>query len=532
MIEKIAGRITSLSGWRRALVAFLSGAFASLAQAPYDFLLAGFISFPVLIWLIDGVRISPDAGAIRRLFPAALVGWWFGFGYFVCGLWWIGTALLVDAEQFAWAVPLAVLGLPAFLSIFYAFATLIARGLWSGGIGRIFALSFGFALAEWLRSFLLTGFPWNAIGYAAMPTPLLMQSVAVVGLFGMSALAVVVFASPALLAGGRFARCGLALAAMIAVAHVGFGAWILSRAPAAGEQKGGLTIRIVQPSIAQALKWDDGERRSIFDKLIELTARPSVEDKPRPDVIVWPETAVPYLLSSTPQALARIGETLQPGQLLLTGAVREQMSADGSAPRYYNSILSINDEGRIIGAADKVHLVPFGEYLPFESFLRGLGLQEVVEMPGGFTAAPSRHPVAVMNNIHFLPLICYEAIFPDELGFSGPKVDAILNVTNDAWYGDTPGPYQHFRQAQLRAVEQGLPLIRAANNGISAVTDAYGRITNHLSLNEIGVIDADLSPARAPFWGKAPGLIQTVIALLTLLAASVAFRLSFHRRFD
>ncbi|MDH7784297.1 apolipoprotein N-acyltransferase [Ochrobactrum sp. 19YEA23] len=539
MIERLAGRIILSSGWRRALAAFLSGAFATLTQPPFDLFIAGFVSFPILVWLIDGALARADAGPIRRVLPAAMVGWWFGFGYFVSGLWWIGTALLVDADQFAWALPLAVLGLPAFLAIFYAFATMVARIFWSDGLGRIFALAFGFALAEWLRTFLLTGFPWNAIGYAAMPVPVLMQSVAVVGLVGMSALAVFIFASPALLIGGRLAKSGIVLAILLAASHVGFGVWTLSHAPAVGDEKGAVNIRIVQPSIAQSLKWDNAERRSIFDKLIALTAEAPADGKPKPDVVIWPETAVPYILTSTPEALAQIGTTLQDGQVLLTGAVREEKAAGNGEPRYYNSIYTINDRGEITDAADKVHLVPFGEYLPFESFLRGLGLQEVVEMPGGFTAGSSRRLLNVKPGQTFLPLVCYEAIFPDELGFSGSQAgtpnaivpNAIVNVTNDAWYGDTPGPYQHFRQAQVRAVEQGLPLIRAANNGLSAVTDSYGRITEGLALDVVGVVDASLPSARAPFWGTAPGSKQTISILLTLLFVNAAFRVSFRRRF-
>ncbi|MBB4093714.1 apolipoprotein N-acyltransferase [Brucella pecoris] len=531
MIERLAGRIILSSGWRRALAAFLSGAFATLTQPPFDVFVAGFISFPILVWLIDGAIAKANAGPVRRLLPAAMVGWWFGFGYFISGLWWIGTALLVDADQFAWALPLAVLGLPAFLALFYAFATMVARIFWSDGLGRIFALAFGFALAEWLRLFLFTGFPWNAIGYAVMPTPLLMQSVAVLGLIGMSALAVFVFAAPALLIGGRFAKTGIAFALLLIAGHVGFGAWTLSQAPAIDAEKGTLAIRIVQPSIAQTMKWDNAERRSIFDTLVSLTGEAPAQGKPKPDVIIWPETAVPYILTSTPEALSRIGEVLQDGQVLLAGAVREEKATGGGEPRYYNSIYTIDDRGVIVDAADKVHLVPFGEYLPYESFLRRLGLQEVVEMPGGFTAGASRRALNVKDGQTFLPLICYEAIFPDELGYTGPKASAILNVTNDAWYGDTPGPYQHFRQAQVRAVEQGLPLIRAANNGLSAVVDAYGRITDGLAHDAVGVIDAYLPSSRAPFWGTPQGARQSLVALLTLLVVSMAFRLPFGRRF-
>ncbi len=531
MIERLAGRIIVSSGWRRVLAAFLSGAFATLTQPPFDVFVAGFVSFPILVWLIDGAIARTDAGPVRRLLPAAAIGWWFGLGYFVSGLWWIGAALLVDADQFAWALPLAVLGLPAFLAFFYAFAAMVARIFWSDGLGRVFALSFGFGLAEWLRLFLFTGFPWNAIGYAAMPTPLLMQSVSVIGLVGMNAFAVFVFSAPALLTGGRLAKSGIAFAALLIAAHVGFGAWTLSRAPTIAGEKSPLAVRIVQPSIPQTMKWDNAERRAIFDKLLALTEETPADGKPRPDVIVWPETAVPYILTSTPEALARIGDVLQEGQVLLTGAVREETGTDAGEPRYYNTIYTIDNRGKIVGAADKVHLVPFGEYLPFEHFLRRLGLQEVVEMPGGFTAGKARHALDVKDGQSFLPLICYEAIFPDELGYEGRKASAIINVTNDAWYGDTPGPYQHFRQAQIRAVEQGLPLIRAANNGVSGIVDAYGRITGGLALDAVGVVDSYLPSVHAPFWGSPPGWVQTVSTLLTLLAASVGLMPYSRRRF-
>ena len=530
MIERLAGKISSLSGWRRGLTAFLSGAVATLTQPPFDIFIAGFLAFPLLVWLIDGAIPHRDKGPIKRFLPAGIIGWWFGFGYFVSGLWWIGTALLVDAEQFAWAIPLAVLGLPAFLAIFYGAGAMIARLFWSQGIGRIFAIAFAFGFVEWLRTFVFTGFPWNALGYAAMPVPMMMQSVEVIGLVGMSALAALVFSAPALLSGGHLAKSGLALAGLLLAAHIGFGAWTLSRAPALDTDRTTLSLRIVQPSISQSMKWDDNERRAIFDKFIAMTKQTPAEGKPKPDVVIWPETAVPYILSLTPEALKSIADVIDDDQVLLTGAVREER-VPRRDPRYYNSILTINGDGRIIDYTDKVHLVPFGEYLPFEKTLRSWGLQEIVEMPGGFTAAKARHAINVMEGQTFLPLICYEAIFPDELSYTGRKATAIVNVTNDAWYGDTPGPYQHFRQAQVRSIEQGLPLVRAANNGISAVVDSYGRIIEQLPLDAVGVIDAYLPEERVPFWGTAPGGKQTLALLLTLLAICVWFRLSFRRRF-
>src|SRR5690606_267993 len=264
---------------------------------------------------------------------------------------------------------------------------------------------------------------------------------------------------------------------------------------------------------------------------IAMSVEPPAEGKPFPDVIVWPETAVPYILSSTPEALERISAALTDYQVLLTGAVREE-PVPNRPSRYYTSILAINGQGEIVDHSDKVHLVPFGEYLPFERLLRSLGLQEVVEMPGGFTAAKSRHAINVMEGQTFLPLVCYEAIFPDELSYTGRQPTAIVNVTNDAWYGNTPGPYQHFRQAQIRSIEQGLPQVRAGNNGVSAIIDSYGRITAQLPFNAVSVIDAYLPPAHVPFWGAPPGLKQTYTVLLTLLILCVWLRLSSRRPFD
>ena len=216
-MERLAGRVILLWGWRRALAAFLAGAFAALAQPPFDFLAACFVSFPVLVWLIDGAAHQPGEGLARRALRPFLIGWWFGFGYFLAGLWWTGAALLVEAELFAWALPFAVLGLPALLAAFYGLAVLLARLAWSDGAARIAALAAGFAAAEWLRGVVLTGFPWNAIGQAAMPVPLMMQSVGVVSMVGINALAVFVFSAPALFAArrGRASVLAVALAAVV-----------------------------------------------------------------------------------------------------------------------------------------------------------------------------------------------------------------------------------------------------------------------------------------------------------------------------
>ncbi|NKB78440.1 apolipoprotein N-acyltransferase [Ochrobactrum daejeonense] len=278
------------------------------------------------------------------------------------------------------------------------------------------------------------------------------------------------------------------------------------------------------------MKWDNAERRAIFDKLVALSeTAPTGETEARRDRVAGNGGSLHSDLNARGNVAHWRGLAKRAGAAHRSGS-GGTVGGRGE-PRYYNSIFTIDERGEIVDTADKVHLVPFGEYLPYEHLLRGLGLQEVVEMPGGFTAGASRRALKVKDGRTFLPLICYEAIFPDELGYTGEKAGAIINVTNDGWYGDTPGPYQHFRQAQVRAVEQGLPLIRAANNGLSGVIDAYGRITAGLALDDVGVIDASLPSPRAPFWGIPPGRWQTVAVLLTLLVMSMAFRLSNGRRF-
>lgn len=521
-MEHLAGRIVSLSGWRRALVAFLAGAVAVLTQAPYDVFAAGFLAFPVLVWLLDGATADDGAGFLRRLKPAFAVGWWFGFGYFLVGLWWIGGAVLVEADSFAWALPFAVVGIPLILSFFYAFAAVLGRLLWSGGIGRIAALAFAFGLTEWLRGFLFTGFPWNPIGLAGMPFPLLMQSVVLTGVFGMSALAVFVFAMPALLISPRHRNIGLAAALILVAAHVGYGAWRIN-APEP-EATSTVQVRIVQPNVDLSVKWDGSVRDEIFAGLLKATTAAPVDGASRPDLIVWPETSVPFLFSDRPDALSALGDALQDGQLLYAGAVRMQGGSATEEGLYYNSVVAINDRGEIVDAVDKVHLVPFGEYIPFADWMSRIGLNQLVAGPMTFSAGDSRHALAVKDGVTAAPFICYEIIFPELVDAGARDSNLIVNVTNDAWFGDTPGPYQHFRQAQIRAVETGLPVLRSANTGISGVIDAKGRIVDALALNVLGTVDVAV-PVRQSTVRVNPH-VNAVLIILAFAVIAIGMRVS------
>jgi apolipoprotein N-acyltransferase len=356
-----------------------------------------------------------------------------------------------------------------------------------------------------------------------------MQSVSVVGLHGLTLGAVIVFSAPVLLVLGGRGRLALGLALVLAAAHVGYGAWRLQTAETRFVDN--VRLRVVQPNIPQTEKWDEAEADRIFDRLIRLTemrgetpeagegtpaeAAAAVEglsgesegapaagiaaalpETPSRTLVIWPESAFPFLLTDRPDAIARLADVLQPGETLIAGAARVEYVPAGR-PLVYNSVYVIDDNGEIRDARDKVHLVPFGEYLPFQAFLESLGFRQLAKLPGGFSAGPERRLVPLEGLPSFLPLICYEIIFQDEIKATD-GAGFIVNVTNDAWYGATPGPYQHLRQAEISAVAFGLPLVRSANTGISVVSDGYGRVVEGLALGSAGVVASGLPQALPP----------------------------------
>ncbi len=517
MLDRIAGEIILLWGFKRNMLALFAGALLTLALPPFNFFAVGFVSFPVLLWLIEGAVPGPNARGALRLYPAAVIGWFFGFGYFVAGLWWLGNAVIAESWEFAWALPLAIFGLPAGLAFFFACSAMLARSVWGRGIVAAAALALGFGIGEWLRSVLFTGFPWNSLGLTIMPSPVLMQSTSVFGITGMNALAVLAFALPGAAGMSRWKLIGPLLALLLVGGQFLFGYQRLDNAPAMDAATGPI-VRLVQPSVSQSEKWDNSVRDRIFADYLKMTAQAPEADNPKPVLIVWPETAVPFLITERPDALAALGETLTEGQTLLAGAVRQEGDRnEGEVVRYYNSMLAINDKGEVIDAADKVHLVPFGEYLPLEDLLGSFGLRQLVSTPGGFSAGASVRRLKLSGLPEILPQICYEIIFPGALSTSN-RAGIAVNITNDAWYGATPGPYQHLRLAQIRAVESGVPVVRAANNGISGFIDGYGRVTGALALNAISVLDMPLPERTKPTLYDAHGARIMFGLFATLLA--------------
>jgi apolipoprotein N-acyltransferase len=497
-MEALAERVILLWGWRRLGLAALAGLLAALSLPPLGFIVALGVAFPLAIFLIDGSVKGPGRFNWQTLLAAFTAGWAFGFGYFLGGLWWVGAAFTVETDEFIWLMPFGVIGLPLGLGLFHGLGFLLARLFWSGGGRRVFAFAAGMAFVEWLRSFVLTGFPWNTLGQSLGAFESTAQVGSIVGLHGMTVLTLVIFAAFAPLgARDRFwPRWRLPVAALaLLVGLVAFGEWRLRTTTLATVPD--VRIRIMQPNLSQREKHRIAAQE-VLTRYIALSDRassPGASSLRDITHLIWPESPFPFLLAREPQALAQIATALRPRTVLITGAARAEDA--GATPRYFNSIHVVGADGAIVDSYDKTHLVPFGEYLPLKRLFSAVGLRQFVEIPGGFEAGARRKPLNVPGLPSAWPLICYEAIFPAEAAAS-IRPGILLNVTNDGWFGITSGPHQHLAQARLRAVEQGLPLVRAANTGISAIIDPMGRVTAGLPLGVSGVVDGQIARALPP----------------------------------
>jgi apolipoprotein N-acyltransferase len=512
-------------GWRRALIAFGAGAATTLALPPFELWPVPFLTFPVLVWLIDGSA----AGRLGGIPAAATAGWWFGFGYFLAGVYWVGHAFLVDAKTFGWLLPFAVILLPAGLALFTAFGAAIARALWARGAMRLVALAVALTIAEWLRGHLLTGFPWNTFGYALATQLALAQTAALIGIWGLTFIAVAVYAAPAVLADDpadtKRRWFAPALGAGVLAVLAGYGIWHLGRTPTTFAD--GVRLRIMQPNLQQDQRFNYKQKDAVMARYITLSEGSGGSGAAGLDDIthlIWPESAFPFFLAREADALAKIADLLPEGTVLITGAVRAPETVPtGAVTRAYNSIYVLDHDGSILSIYDKVHLVPFGEYLPFQNVLERFGLTQLVQVRGGFIPGDRRRAMTIPRAPRFLPLVCYEVVFPGRAVPRGerPGLGWLLNLTNDGWFGRSPGPYQHLQQARVRAIEEGLPLVRAANTGISAVVDPLGRVVRSLPLGTEGILDSPLPRAlrATPYsrWGDGPtGLMVAAALILTL----------------
>jgi len=518
-------------GWKRALIAIAAGALSVLAMAPFNLWPVLFVTFPVLVWLIDGA----GGGRLGGIPAATLTGYWFGLGYFIPGLYWTGYAFFVDAETFAWLTPFAVLGLPAYLALFPAMGFALARLLWTKDANRILVLAASLTISEWLRGHVLTGFPWNTIGYALSEPLPLAQAASVIGLWGMTFLTIAIFASPAVLIDRAPKRRRLAPTWLTPITAVGllivmgiFGAVRLTQHPTT--MVAGAKLRLMQPNLRQDVKFNYFAKAEVMKKYLALSDRASgpqstgVSDV---TVLIWPESAFPFFLTREADAMAQIADLLPKGTVLITGAVRAPDLPPGRPiTRAYNSIYVIDHDGSVLAVYDKLHLVPFGEFLPFQNLLEKIGLEQLTKVQGGFIPGTVRHVLPVPSAPPALPLICYEAIFPGDIAGRDERPGWIVNLTNDGWFGISTGPYQHLEQARMRAIELGLPLVRSANTGISAVVDPMGRTIAKLGLGIEGILDSGLPAAIPPTIYARVGDIPTGMVIVLAMIFAVRRRVT------
>ncbi len=517
-----------------------------LARAPWPALRARLLRRPNLGALLLGAIAAsalPPVGAVPALlamacllallhdaagpWPAFRRGWCFAFGWFVAGLYWIGIAFFTDAERFGpLAAPALFLlcGALALLPGAAAFALRLRR--WRSPEAMACAWALLWVLAEAIRGTYGLRFPWNPISLVWAVSPATLQPLAWIGTYGLGLVTVLLASLPAtlLLRAGPDRWRGPVMAALGLGLLVGGGA--LRLALLVPPPDTGLRLRLVQGDIPQDLKWDPLKQAQWLRRHVELSERPAAAPL---DLVIWPESAVPYPLERDPEVRSFVATAAPAGGYLLTGG--DRVDIDSTPPTANDSIFALDRKGDILARYDKVNLVPFGEYLPFRSVLARFGLEKLTAGTIDFVPGPPRRAMLLPGIPPFSPLVCYDAIFPGEALALGPRPDWILNVTNDAWFGRSSGPYQHLGMARMRSVEEGLPLVRAANNGISVVTDAMGRIRVRLGLDEMGVLDTDL-PAALPggtLYG-AHGWLTVGAATLLLALAGVLLEGRARRR--
>ncbi|QIZ82607.1 apolipoprotein N-acyltransferase [Thalassovita gelatinovora] len=476
---------------RRMGLAVLFGALAATGQAPFDLWPLALVG---LAGLYSGFLSS------NRWRDAAWIGWAGGLGYFALALAWIVEPFLVDIARHGWMAPFALILMASGLALFWGAATALAHRVGKGPVGWIAAL----ALAELARSYLLTGFPWALIGHIWIASAMA-QWAAWVGPHGLSLIALAAAVAVRQMFAAHPLRAAVPVLGLVAL--FAGGAYIAAQAPAPRTTP---IVRLVQPNAPQHQKWDPDYIPVFFRRQIDATTA-----LPRPDLIVWPESAVPVFLDHGQDTLGVMADAAQ-GVPLVFGIERLE------GARIFNAAAVLGADGAVGQVYDKHHLVPFGEYIPFGDMLSRIGIGRMSAKEGaGFSAGPGPRLFDLGNLGTALPLICYEAVFPQDVAAAPSRPEFLLQLTNDAWFGQFSGPYQHLAQARLRAIEQGLPMLRAANTGISAVIDATGRVTGSLPLGQAGWIDLPLPAAAPPTLYARTGDIFAAIAILILLLAVI-----------
>nr|WP_321251348.1 apolipoprotein N-acyltransferase [uncultured Ruegeria sp.] len=487
-------------GWPfllRVALAGLLGALAAFGLAPFGYWLATLVAL---------ILIAPLFLTTETKARACWMGWAFGTGYFAHALSWIVEPFQVDAARHAWMAPFALVFLAGGLALFWALAFRVSRHPGAPAILQACLLATAISLVELARGYVLTGFPWAGLAQIWVGTPVA-QLLSLIGPYGLGAMTL--FATLPFGAGltqredTRDLAVPIAMTAGLAILA---GVYALSRPNVTDTDH---VVRLVQPNAPQHQKWDPDFTLLFFARQVEFTAA-----EPRPDLIVWPETSVPAWLSGAQPYLNAVADAAQ-GVPVVLGIQR----SDGA--RIYNSMILLDQDGQQQGLYDKHHLAPFGEYVPFGNLMARFGIHGMATTTGnGFSSGPGPALLDTGMLGRALPLICYEAVFTQDVLSAPGRADYLLQITNDAWFGTRSGPYQHLAQAQMRAIETGLPMMRSANTGVSAMIDPLGRITSALPLGKAGYVDARLpAPLTETFYSRI-GDSPVLLALLAMFSVS------------
>lgn len=497
--------IRAREAWRLPLVSFLAGALLTSTFAPLSMAPAAFIAFPVMIFLLDIARSRRQAFAI---------GWWVGFGIFSIGLTWVGHSFTQQDNVPEVLAPFAIFGLSAALSLYIAVAFWAAWRLWVAGAARLILFAAVWVLFEFARGFWFTGFPWHLAGSMWADWLPVAQLASPLSIYGLSAFTVLLATTPILLVYKQrnifvYGWTVVAAAGLLAASY-----WGQNRlADNETEYDLAVSLRLVQANVRQREKWVSHLIDDHFDEHMRLSRDGSERGRAEGiKLLIWPETSVQREDFDREGSLLRwrMSRLLDFGAYAITGAPRYDRAPDGVD--YFNSLFAFNSRGQLYARYDKVHLVPFGEYLPFEGLLKMLGLSQLT---GGVAWTPGVAPqtIRLPGVPSFSPLICYEVIFPGQIMQPDDRPEWLLNITNDGWFGLTNGPHQHLALARFRAIEEGLPLVRAASTGVSAVIDPYGRTVASLPLNRQGIVESPLPRGlEAPVYSTRAKMFATLLA--------------------
>jgi apolipoprotein N-acyltransferase len=478
-------------GGKRWALAFFLGVLGAGAMAPVH---AVFFLIPAMVGLI---WLTFESSSVREAFAT---GWWFGLGHFATGLYWVANALLVHPDRFGWMAPLAVFALAGLMALFPAGSVVASRafGRRSSGVGRVLVFASMWIFFEWVRSWMFTGFPWNLTGSIWTFSDAMIQFVALAGVYGLGLVSIIVAGMPAILAGknGWSINCSpfRPISVSVLVLFVVWAGGMFRLSGASDEIVSDVVLRLVQPNIDQNLKWAPGHREINFKEQIRMGGAATGPGLPDPTHVFWAETAATYFITEDLASRRAIARSTPKGGLTIIGAPRTERRGD-NIYQVWNSMHGIDEVGNVVGTYDKFHLVPFGEYMPLREIFK---FSKFTTGATDFSAGPGPRTLRLKGLPPVSPLICYEVIFPNQVVDSRDRPEWLLNLTNDGWYGASSGPYQHFDAARMRAVEEGLPLVRVANTGISGVVDGYGRVVSSLALGTKGILDSVLPGSLRP----------------------------------